>query len=181
MPPVAGRAVLAIAAFVVLTTCGVDRARAHDGGATTPAPGAVVASDVVDNAAAVTRSSAAVIAAPPETASIVLWPALLALAVTIGLRWLPRRAVALAIVPLLIVVAFEAGVHGVHHLGDARAGAECSVAVSAEHVSGAPVDVPAGFTPAPLVSSPLALAETLRFAEQQYSPGDGRAPPVLSA
>jgi hypothetical protein len=76
------------------------------------------------------------------------WPAILAAAAALIVAWRrPRRALALAIVLILAVFAFETGVHSVHHLNDLRhredlrSGLTCHVAAATAHLSGTPVDV----------------------------------------
>ena len=76
------------------------------------------------------------------------WPAILAAAAALIVAWRrPRRALALAIVLILALFAFENGVHSVHHLNDLRhredlrSGLTCHVAAATAHLSGTPVDV----------------------------------------
>jgi peptidoglycan/LPS O-acetylase OafA/YrhL len=47
-----------------------------------------------------------------------------------------RRALALALVALLTVVAFEVALHSVHHVGEADDGASCPVLTATAHLSG---------------------------------------------
>jgi len=75
------------------------------------------------------------------------WPAVLAAAAALIVAWRrPRRALALAIVLILALFAFENGVHSVHHLNDLRhledlrSGLTCHVAAATAHLSGTPVD-----------------------------------------
>lgn len=62
----------------------------------------------------------------------------LAVAGALGMR--RRRRLALALAALLLVLAFEAALHSVHHLGDPARAAECAVAVATAHV---PIDLAA--------------------------------------
>jgi hypothetical protein len=113
------------------------------------------------------------------------WPAVLAAAAALIVAWRrPRRALALAIVLILAVFAFENGVHSVHHLNDLRhledlrAGLTCHVAAASAHLSGTPVDVP--------TQECLVLPSYERLVVQSQpgvdalslSAHQGRAPPV---
>jgi hypothetical protein len=119
-------------------------------------------------------SSAAPVPAPP-------WAAIALLAVAaLAIAWRPRRAVALALVLVVGVLAFETGVHSAHHLGKADEAARCAVAGLATQVNGdlvhtafdaVPLDVLA--TGLPASGSPVAVARAI-------APDAGRAPPVLS-
>src|SRR5215510_1889170 len=75
------------------------------------------------------------------------WPALLgAAAALVFAWWRPRRALTLGIVMILAVLAFENGVHSVHHLNqvrhldDLRSSSTCPVAAAIAHVAGTLVD-----------------------------------------
>src|SRR5437867_10379088 len=66
-------------------------------------------------------------AAAPEPPEL-LWAAVLACLIAAALGWWRRRpAVALGLVLLLTVVAFEVGLHSVHHGADPRHAATCPV------------------------------------------------------
>lgn len=99
----------------------------------------------VDVASATPASTLAWSSAP--TLPAVPWPALLGAAALVFAWWRPRRALALGIVMILAVLAFENGVHSVHHLNDLRhredlrSGLTCHVAAATAHLSGTPVDV----------------------------------------
>jgi len=122
-------------------------------------------------------------AAPTPPA--VPWPAILAAAAALIVGWRrPRRALALAIVLILALFAFENGVHSVHHLNDLRhlddlrSGLTCHVAAASAHLSGTPVDAT---TPEYLV---LPAYERLVVQHQpavdalSLSAHQGRAPPI---
>jgi hypothetical protein len=134
-------------------------------------PAAPIAADALENLAW--------FAAPaPAT---VPWP-LLAAAVTLaalGARR-PRRALALMLIVLAAVFAFESGVHSVHHLGDRDGVQQCAVAAASQHVTGTEVDaVVADATPA---DSPLLAASGALLARARFTgPDQGRAPPALLA
>jgi len=103
-----------------------------------PAPTAPVPSTPAPMAA----SSAA------ATSPAVPWPAMLVAAAALIVAWRrPRRPLALAIVLILALFAFENGVHSVHHLNDLRhqedlrSGLTCHVAAATAHLSGTAVDV----------------------------------------
>jgi len=104
--------------------------------------------------------------------------AAVALAASLALRRAAgRRAVALALVALLTVVAFEVALHSVHHLGDADDGASCPVLTATVHLSGAPapeVDVRAP------VQAPEGVGRvrlTWLLPVRPVSVPEGRAPP----
>ena len=127
---------------------------------------------------AATPESAAAWSAAPTLPSIP-WPAMLAAAILLALAWRrPRRALALAIVLILGLLAFENGVHSVHHLGDLRSEATCSVAVATAHLAGTPVD---GATQVHLVlMSPehFVPQQPLSFESSYLVAHQGRAPPI---
>jgi hypothetical protein len=105
-----------------------------------------------------------------------LWTLVSAIAVATVLIARRRRAVAVAGIMLLLLVAFEAGVHSVHHLGDKPDG-QCVVASASVHTGGVTVEQitferPAETTAAVAVMPPASPA--LRPA----APDLGRAPPT---
>jgi hypothetical protein len=119
------------------------------------------------------------------TPPAVPWPAILAAAAALIVAWRrPRRALALAIVLILALFAFENGVHSVHHLNevrhldDLRSGLTCHLAAASAHLSGTPVDAT---TPEYLV---LPSYERLVVQHQpavdalSLSAHQGRAPPI---
>ena len=119
------------------------------------------------------------------TPPVIPWPAMLAAAAAVIVAWRrPRRALALAIVMILGLFAFENGVHSVHHLNDLRhlddlrSGAICQVAAATAHVAGTLVD---GLTPEHLVlPSPVRLVLPQHLSLEALSPAahQGRAPPI---
>jgi hypothetical protein len=62
----------------------------------------------------------------------------LALASTLGVS--RRKHLALSLVALLLVLAFEGSLHAVHHLDDPARAAECAAAVATAHLTGSLVD-----------------------------------------
>ena len=86
-----------------------------------------------------------------------------------------RRAVALACTALLLLVAFEAGVHSVHHLAD-HLGAQCVVASASAHTGGVAVDAFAFEAPVAL-AIPLAVTRTATPVLRAVPPDLARAPP----
>lgn len=117
----------------------------------------------------------------PPAAAAVPWP-LLAMAVALaafGARR-PRRALALTLIVLAAVFAFESGVHSVHHLADRDGGQQCAVAAASQHVAGTETDaVVADAIPAE--SSLLAASGTPLARARFTGPDQGRAPPALLA
>ena len=104
--------------------------------------------------------------------------AAVALAVSLVLRRAAgRRAVALALVALVTVVAFEVALHSVHHLGDADDGASCPVLTATVHLSSA--SAPEVDVRAPL-QAPEGIGSvrlTWLLPVRPVSVPEGRAPP----
>lgn len=109
------------------------------------------------------------------------WP-LVAVAmslVALGVRR-PRRALALTLILLAAVFAFESGIHSVHHLADVEGAPECGVAAASQHIAGTEVHaVAADAIPAesPLLAASGSFVTRARFT----GPDLGRAPPALLA
>jgi hypothetical protein len=80
--------------------------------------------------------------APPALPAAVALAVLLVVAIAAGRR--PRLAVSAIAVLALVVLAFETGLHSVHHLGDERGAAECSVASGTTHLAGTTDGPPLG-------------------------------------
>lgn len=115
-------------------------------------------------------------AAPAPPALPWYLPVVLALGVAAVWRR-PRRALAVALVMLLCVFAFENALHSVHHGLDPKQQTECTVAAAAAHLAAVQVD---GITPPSLVLPTAGGAveagrsvALIRF----LSPEQGRAPP----
>jgi len=139
------------------------------------------------------EAAAEVPAAPPSTMAWspaptppgVPWPALLGAAAALIISWRrPRRALALAVVLILGLFAFENGVHSVHHLNDLRhlddlrSGPTCSVAAATAHLAGTQVD---GTTQEHLVLTSqerVVLPQQLSFNASSLAAHQGRAPPI---
>ena len=175
------RAVLAIVAVAALLVCGATVAQAHEGRTVMPVEATVAPMEPAPPAPGDVGPGHTISRAPSATVVPLALVAMVALGITLTLARAPRRAVALAVVALIVLVLFEAGVHGVHHLGDPRAAGQCSVAVTAEHVTGATSDVPATVTPLLIVSASVALPDSPFPAGRDRRPGDSRAPPARSA
>ena len=93
----------------------------------------------------------------------------------------PRRNLALALVLLLAIFAFENGLHSVHHLNDQDRGESCAVASASQHVAG--TEVEGSFTaaaPAPAEPPRVASVRVIRSV-RSLGPHEGRAPPVAPA
>jgi hypothetical protein len=87
-----------------------------------------------------------------------------------------RRALAIACTALLLLVAFESGVHSVHHLAD-QPDSQCVVASASTHTGGVAVDTVAFGRP---VETMMAIAITLTASPttRPATPDLGRAPPI---
>jgi hypothetical protein len=87
-----------------------------------------------------------------------------------------RRAVAAVCTALLLLVAFEAGVHSVHHLADQPDG-QCVIASASSHAGAVVVGTVAVEPPVESVA-PLTLASTSSPTARSDAPDLGRAPPI---
>src|SRR5262245_15186813 len=152
-------------------------------GADTPAFAAELGLDAERAAVTPETPRPAAPSAPPHFAAAAVAPslapllALAAVALGLGLAR-PRRALALTLAVLLALLAFETGLHSVHHLGQADQGAACAVASATPHLAATDVaDVADIAAPPPMARhsldpeprSPRALAAPFE---------DGRAPPA---
>jgi hypothetical protein len=118
-------------------------------------------------------------AAPPSPS--LSWPVLLGAFVLAAIGWpRSRRTLALAVVLLLALFAFEDGIHSVHHLLD-RSQAKCAVAMAAAHLNATTADdggVADVILPAPAVATEIAQSDPVALFP---SPVRGRAPPIVAA
>jgi hypothetical protein len=105
-----------------------------------------------------------------------LWTLVSAAALAMVLIARRRRAVALACVALLMLVAFEAGVHSVHHLG-AQPDGKCVIASAAAQTGALGVDTVAFERPAEAVA-PVAVMPVVVAGLRASAPDLGRAPPA---
>jgi hypothetical protein len=126
-------------------------------------------------------ATADVVAAPGVTTAVdlpVLGAMALALVALALLPLLSRRALVIAVVLVLSVLAFESGVHSAHHLG--QPDATCLVAAGTTHLHGT--------TPAPVTADTTQLAPGERLVQAESLLSDsalarshqGRAPPALA-
>lgn len=114
-----------------------------------------------------------------DPAAGVPWVAVLAmLGVMLAGARCPRRAVALGVVLILSVFAFENGVHSVHHLNDRVAGAACAVASATVHVSGTTVEECASLPMMPSSPERLGVDHQPSVDAQSLAVRHGRAPPL---
>lgn len=137
--------------------------------------------------AAVTAAAGASVAVPGvqlvagASAATSIWLVLGVLAAGLLILSVPRRLTIAVLVVVLGVLAFETGVHAVHHLGDSRAAARCPVASATPHLGGATgaattvAAVPAASPDAVEPASPILLSA--RF----LGPVQGRAPPSIAS
>ena len=122
-----------------------------------------------------TLTSAASGPATPWTAIVLLG------AVGLAAAWRPRRAVALALVLVVGVLAFETGVHSAHHLGQPDDVARCVIAWMSSQLSADVVDTTIDALPAPVPEARVPALAVPVVAARLVAPDAGRAPPVLSA
>ena len=164
-------AVVALAGLLLATPV-----HAHRGPARDPAPAAAPI-DVVPPAPEVAPPQLAWVAGPEPVA--LPWPLLAAVATAaaIAVRRRPRAALALGLVLLVGVLAFESGVHSVHHLGEQGHGNPCAVASTSLNLTGLEIE------PGVVLSAPAALGLAVAMAVPSdpralpESPHEGRAPP----
>jgi len=165
------RTALAFAVLLALLTTGVP-AWSH-----TRAP---VAPVQAPSAPAFVPSLETFAAAAPEPS--LPWVALLLLG-TVGIAAVSRqrRLMAVTLVAIVALLAFETGVHSTHHLGKPDDSAHCAVAWMSAQLSADVVDatVDAAPTLVPQTTAPLLAPPAL--AERAIAPDAGRAPPALSA
>ena len=117
------------------------------------------------------------VAATPAPDPTIVW-LLGGLVLTLALagRSSPRRTAAVALAALLSLLAFEGGVHAVHHLDDPNS--RCAVASASVHIPGAeiaPVDTASILL---AVTDTLPVAEPLVLPSRFTRPDEGRAPPA---
>ena len=119
-------------------------------------------------------------AAPPSPG--LSWPLLLGAIVIAAVGWQrSRRTLALAVVLLLALFAFQDGLHSVHHLLDRSQQAKCAVAVAAAHLNATTADdgdVADVILPAPAVATEIVQPDPVALFP---SPVQGRAPPIVAA
>jgi hypothetical protein len=96
------------------------------------------------------------------------------LAVAIARR---RRAVALLSVAVLVFIAFETGLHSVHHIGD-RDSSSCVVASASAQTGGVTIASVASERPAEVVA-PVAVSVGSSVMSRVTAPDRGRAPPTV--
>jgi hypothetical protein len=88
-----------------------------------------------------------------------------------------RRTIAATVALALAVLAFETGLHSVHHLGDARGVEQCSVASVSTHLGGTPAEAPSVVIVTANASQPSQPADPIAPRSQPFRPDAGRAPP----
>jgi hypothetical protein len=105
--------------------------------------------------------------------------ALLALAaIVVALRF-RRRVLGLGLALVLVVLAFESGIHSVHHLGSSQSSQEtkCAVAGVATHVQGTVGEMVIALAKPLYTGAASPVAGPMRHVEQTWRAWRGRAPP----
>jgi len=129
--------------------------------------------------------------APAPTTSVTDWSVLpggtdrgglllAALAAGIGLGLRRPRRLAAGLVILLLMLAFEAGLHSVHHVSDPHQAAACAVGVATAHLAGQTVEV---VTVDPIAAPSFHDARPAPLAPvtlHRPAPHEGRAPPTFA-
>ena len=119
-------------------------------------------------------------AAAPAPALPWVAVAVLATVALVG-AWRPRRAVAMGLVLMLGLLAFEAGLHSTHHLGQPDEFSRCVVAGVSAQLSADLIDVTFDTPTSPVPDTPLVVPAAPAIAARLVAPDAGRAPPAFSA
>jgi hypothetical protein len=121
---------------------------------------------------------------PVDPASLLLTAIVLGALVGLGIegaRRHPRRAMVLGLGLLLVIFAFEDGLHSVHHGFDAKQYDECTIAAASAHLSALSVDSVLA-TSVVLVATEGALeTDPASPLPRLLDPHQGRAPPFATA
>ncbi|MBM3219899.1 MAG: hypothetical protein FJZ38_14690 [Candidatus Rokubacteria bacterium] len=170
--------VLALATMVLgATLLGAAPAAAHIPVHETLSTNALPSAETA-RAARIARSGETLGAGPAAPSAP--WAVLLSLAaVAVAGAWRPRRAVALALVLVAAVFAFEAGVHSTHHLGQTDDITQCLVAGVSAQLSADVADAIVDASPLALVQSAVTTVTTPALVARSLAPDAGRAPPTL--
>jgi hypothetical protein len=171
---VTGTALLLVA---LVLTAAVPSACAHTSGGMEPTVLAVASLD----GAAPSAPSVEVVAADSASVGPPAWLAFGILGLVALLLKMPRRVAATAFVVLLAVLAFETGVHAVHHLGNTHAASHCAVASVAPHLGGAADGVPVEVPHLHVTTDRVVVADALVLRHPSLRPSPGRAPPALAS
>ena len=165
------RTALAFAVLVALLTTGVP-AWAHTRAPIVPVP--------APSAPAFVPSLETFTAAAPEPS--LPWVALLLLG-AVGIAAVSRRRqlMAVTLVAIVALLAFETGVHSTHHLGKPDDSAHCAVAWMSAQLSADVVDATVDAAPTLAPEATVSLLAPPALAERAIAPDAGRAPPALSA
>jgi hypothetical protein len=89
-----------------------------------------------------------------------------------------RRALAIALVLVLGVLAFETSVHSVHHLADGQTAARCAIASTSAHVPGAAQPGTPDSMQGPTRIGAAPVLDVDRPGGRVVRPDEGRAPPA---
>jgi hypothetical protein len=118
--------------------------------------------------------------ATPGPPLIIMVFALMAIAITRGLRKRPRAA-AVVLVLALCTFTFGVAVHSVHHLSEPGKAAECPVLSAAQHVPGALTDPSDIYAPVLAVTGDLLGNGAAPISVPSLRPNQQRAPPSSPA
>ena len=97
--------------------------------------------------------------------------------VAVAVRRRPRQILAISLILVLGVFAFENALHSVHHGFDAKQQEECAVAAVSAQLSGVQVDGVALASSAPPLAGDAMTALPVPTPDRFLSPDQGRAPP----
>jgi hypothetical protein len=105
------------------------------------------------------------------------WLLVAGAAVALGLTLRSRRALTCAMLLLLVLGAFETGLHSTHHLarGD---GAKCAVSALSSHTGGVTVNTVAVERPSETITFGTAADPIAVVLSRSLPPDVGRAPPA---
>jgi hypothetical protein len=97
--------------------------------------------------------------------------------VAVAVRRRPRQILAISLILVLGVFAFENALHSVHHGFDAKQQEECAVAAVSAQLSGVQVDGIALASSAPPLAGAAMTVLPVPTPDRFLSPDQGRAPP----
>lgn len=114
-----------------------------------------------------------------STAAGFAWlPLLVALVIALAVRRHPRHALALMLVLLLTILAYQDALHSVHHGDDPAGAASCPVLAASPHILGTESEVVTLGIPTMLAQGPTPRPADPVPPDHVLRPDHGRAPPA---
>jgi hypothetical protein len=121
---------------------------------------------------------------PVDPASLLLPAIVLGALVGLGIegaRRHPRRALVVGLGLLLVIFAFEDGLHSVHHGFDAKQYDECTIAAASAHLSALSVDSVLATSVVQVATEGAVESDSASPLLRLLDPHQGRAPPLAAA